>query len=262
MSFCSTTTQICFSVGKKKANINAIIYLHNITDNRVQTRPDLSVTTLKNMCKSVVSDNVRSILVTTMWTGQEEPSHDEKEIRLRESWTKSMPGMKMVRYDKSITFAWNIVKYALGQPGVELAMDDRGPAMDDREPAMDDREPAMDNRELSWSIFCLFQRANHYPTADPRTLIKNFCEKKFYQSPDYRTEKAGPQHSPTYSTTVYSECKIRTCPQYAKPYHLKSQRHCIWHRFWFQRRHCSTKCSYCCHRRAKTPGIPTLILRG
>jgi len=217
MSFCPTTTQICFSVGKKKANINAIIYLHNITDNRVQTRPDLSVTTLKNMCKSVVSDNVRSILVTTMWTGQEEPSHDEKEIRLRESWTKSMPGMKMVRYDKSITFTWNIIKYALGQPGVELAMDEREPAMDDREPAMDDHEPAMDDRELSWSIFCLFQRANYYPTADPRTLLNNFCEMHFYQRPEYRTEKADPQHSPKYSTTVYSECKIRTCPQYAKP---------------------------------------------
>jgi len=206
MSFCPTRAQICFSVGKKKANINAIIYLHNITDNRVQTRPDLSVTTLKNMCKSVVSDNVRSILVTTMWTGQEEPSHDEKERRLRESWTKSMPGMKMVRYDKSIIFAWNIVKYALGQPGMELAMDERELAMLDTS-----------WRELSWSIFCLFQRANHYPAADPRTCLKHFCEKRLSHSPEYRTEKAGPQHSPKYSTTVYSECKIRTCPQYAKP---------------------------------------------
>ena len=114
------TTQMYSSVGKKKAKISAIIYLHKITDNRVPTKPELSVMALKTMCKKVMSDNVRSILVTTMWTGKENSIHNVREIRLRESWMKFMPGMKMVRYDKSITSSWNIVKYALGQPGVEL----------------------------------------------------------------------------------------------------------------------------------------------
>jgi len=53
----------------------------------------------------------------------------------------------------------------------------------------------------------VFSEANHYPAADPRTVLNNFCEKNFYQQPVYRTVKTGPLHNPTYSTTVYSKRK-------------------------------------------------------
>jgi len=53
----------------------------------------------------------------------------------------------------------------------------------------------------------VFYEANHYPAADPRTVLNNFCEKYFYQKADYRTVKTGPLHNPTYSTTVYSKRK-------------------------------------------------------
>lgn len=110
------------SVGKKKAKICCIIYLHKITDIRVTTRPEVSVRCLKMMCKKTIPDNVRSILVTTMWNGKQDPQVcGEREKQLREGWTKSMPGMKIVRYDMSFALSLNIVQYALGEPGVELS---------------------------------------------------------------------------------------------------------------------------------------------
>jgi len=110
------------SVGKKKAKICCIIYLHKITDIRVTTRPEISVMCLKTMCKKTIPDDVRSILVTTMWNGKQDPQAcGQREKRLRDGWTKGMPGMKMVRYDMSPTLSEDIVRYALGQPGVELS---------------------------------------------------------------------------------------------------------------------------------------------
>jgi len=70
------------------------------------------------MCKKTIPDDVRSILVTTMWNKKmDHQVYDEREKRLREGWMKGMPGMKIVRYDMSLALSLNIVQSVLGQPG-------------------------------------------------------------------------------------------------------------------------------------------------
>ena len=64
------------------------------------------------------------------------------------------------------------------------------------------------NFAVSISVnFSVFSEVKHYPAADPRMVLNNFCEKHFYKKPDYITVKTGPLHNPTYSTTVYSKHK-------------------------------------------------------
>jgi len=69
------------------------------------------------MCKNAVSHNCRAILLTTMWSAKENPIFEEREKGLREGWMKGMPGMPVVRYDRSYSLTWNIIHYALGMGG-------------------------------------------------------------------------------------------------------------------------------------------------
>lgn len=114
------------STYKEKAKLVTIVYLHNISDNRMTGSLLGNIQTFASFCGQTAMPNV--VIVTTMWDKVEDEEGSDREEELRDSFWKDMvtKGCKTERFDNTYESAWRIIGSVVGRDGVPSEIIDNG----------------------------------------------------------------------------------------------------------------------------------------